>query len=322
MKTLLEELYESLSASQREVVAFDWEHTHPVLGLLRRRVENDWRITKPRIASTFYTRQQQSLIEEIFFGLLDPAWHDRIRFALSEDSSGYGHNQSLAVFGAPGETPLEIVITTRHMTLRYNTDSAEACAFGGPIFYAHEGPSKNALDPATNVFWPQAVQANQVLASLSAPLREQALVAGTLPREGEIALADSPHAAEGVAIGDMPATSQELAAEMLQMLLAPFREGDRHRVHECLRAQGGLAACRLAFYPSGNQLQEAYRCWRLQGPAFLWYFRGTPHIHVWVHVASDPHVPTNAANSYDLLGWRFPNSKFGRQKQASATGPS
>ena len=38
---------------------------------------------------------------------------------------------------------------------------------------------------------------------------------------------------------------------------------------------------------------QVWDCWRLEGPSFVWYFRGTPHVHVWVNVADDPSVPTN-----------------------------
>lgn len=27
--------------------------------------------------------------------------------------------------------------------------------------------------------------------------------------------------------------------------------------------------------------------WRLEGPAFVWHWRGAPHVHVWVNVADD-----------------------------------
>jgi hypothetical protein len=32
---------------------------------------------------------------------------------------------------------------------------------------------------------------------------------------------------------------------------------------------------------------------RLEGP-FVWYFRGYPHVHVWVNVADDASVKLNA----------------------------
>ena len=34
--------------------------------------------------------------------------------------------------------------------------------------------------------------------------------------------------------------------------------------------------------------------WRLEGPSFVWFFRGTPHVHVWVNIASDAGVKLNA----------------------------
>ena len=34
--------------------------------------------------------------------------------------------------------------------------------------------------------------------------------------------------------------------------------------------------------------------WRLEGPSFVWYFRGMPHVHVWVNVADDPSVELNS----------------------------
>ena len=34
--------------------------------------------------------------------------------------------------------------------------------------------------------------------------------------------------------------------------------------------------------------------WRIEGPSFVWYFRGTPHVHVWVNVADDPKVKLNS----------------------------
>ena len=36
--------------------------------------------------------------------------------------------------------------------------------------------------------------------------------------------------------------------------------------------------------------------WRVEGPAFVWHFRGAPHVHVWVNVAhrgpGDPVIRT------------------------------
>jgi hypothetical protein len=34
--------------------------------------------------------------------------------------------------------------------------------------------------------------------------------------------------------------------------------------------------------------------WRIEGPSFVWYYRGCPHVHVWVNVADDAGVKLNA----------------------------
>jgi hypothetical protein len=34
--------------------------------------------------------------------------------------------------------------------------------------------------------------------------------------------------------------------------------------------------------------------WRLEGPSFVWNFRGKPHVHIWINVADDPKVELNA----------------------------
>ena len=60
-------------------------------------------------------------------------------------------------------------------------------------------------------------------------------------------------------------------------------------------AQGGLDRCALAFYTDEDLGQDrVWDNWRLEGPALVWYFRGAPHVHVWVHVSDDPQVKLNA----------------------------
>ena len=51
----------------------------------------------------------------------------------------------------------------------------------------------------------------------------------------------------------------------------------------------------LAFYKEGDIGDDGeWDNWRLEGPSFVWYFRGKPHVHVWVNVADDPTMKTNA----------------------------
>ena len=82
---------------------------------------------------------------------------------------------------------------------------------------------------------------------------------------------------------------------MLLALVEPYRKEDQEEALECLKRQGGLTKCNLAFYKEGDIGNDGeWDNWRLEGPAFVWYFRGYPHVHVWVNVAGDPFIPLNA----------------------------
>ena len=48
-------LYDSLSDLQRQAICFDWEYLDPNRGLLRTRISNNWRITRPSVKSDFFT---------------------------------------------------------------------------------------------------------------------------------------------------------------------------------------------------------------------------------------------------------------------------
>ena len=73
------------------------------------------------------------------------------------------------------------------------------------------------------------------------------------------------------------------------------RVEDRDEALDCLKKQGGLEACTLTFYSDEDLGDDGvWDNWRLEGPSFVWYFRGTPHVHVWVNVADSADIPANA----------------------------
>jgi hypothetical protein len=66
-------------------------------------------------------------------------------------------------------------------------------------------------------------------------------------------------------------------------------------VNACLKKHGGLDACSLAFYAAGDIGDDSvWDNWRLEGPSFVFYFRGSPHVHMWVNIGSDTAVKLNA----------------------------
>jgi hypothetical protein len=93
----------------------------------------------------------------------------------------------------------------------------------------------------------------------------------------------------------MSSDQKEHLQQVMEKLVEPYRQSDRDEVTQCLKKQGGLDACRLAYYAQGDIGKDGvWDNWRIEGPSFVWHYRGAPHVHVWVNVADDPKVKLNA----------------------------
>jgi hypothetical protein len=293
-ETLAGELHASLTADQRKQVCFPWNYQHPKYGLLRTRVANNWQASEPEIASDFFTTTQQSMIRKIFEGIISPKWQPQFDKQLEDDCGGFGYSQSVALLGEPGSGNFQFLLSGRHMTLRCDGDSADHVAFGGPIFYGHDtGNFHEEPTHPGNVFWPQAVAANKVYELLDRHQQEASIVRRS-PKESAIQFhgkTDRP----GLSVADLTDEQKKELGNVLKLLLEPFRPSDQAEIDHCLASQGGIDACRLVYYKDKDLGNDGvWDNWRLEGPAFVWHFRGAPHVHVWVNIADSPQVPTNA----------------------------
>src|SRR4029078_13071437 len=105
---------------------------------------------------------------------------------------------------------------------------------------------------------------------------------------------------DGLAVREVASDQKEHLQAVLKLLLEPFRQSDQDEVVRCLKVQGGLDACHLAFYKEGDLGNDGiWDNWRLEGPSFVWYLRGKPHVNGAVHVADSPDVKLN---SYQTSG--------------------
>lgn len=293
-ESLVKVLYEKLSDDQRKGVCFDWNYNDTDRGLLRTRVANNWHITKPVLKSDYFTGEQRDLVRKIFEGIVDPDWVSKFDKQLEDDAGGFGEDQNIAIFGKPGDGDFEFVITGRHMTLRCDGNSAEGVAFGGPIFYGHAPNGDEDADHKGNVFWPQALEANKVYTMLDGKQRKQAEVAKT-PREQDSGFRGKGAQFLGIPVTDLAGDQRDQLQRTLETLLAPFRQSDRAEATQCLKTQGGLEACYLSFFTDADIGKDRiWDNWRLEGPSFVWHFRGSPHVHVWVNVADRPDIKLNA----------------------------
>lgn len=289
-ESLTKVLYDTLSPKQRETICFDWDHTEKGRGLLRTHVSANWDITDEYVNSEFYTDEQREIVRHIFEGIIQPEWHERIDKQLDDDSDGFGEQNSIAIFGEPGSEQCEFVLTGRHMTLRADGAYSDGRAFGGPIFYGHaaEAFDEEAHHPG-NVFWSQAQAANKLYQMLDGEQQQAALVRKGMPGERDIAFEGAEGKFQGIPVGQLASDQQEHMQQVLAKLIEPYRSEAQREAMDCLTTQGGLQACHLAYYAQDDIGGDGvWDNWRLEGPSFVWHYRGAPHVHVWVNVADKP----------------------------------
>jgi hypothetical protein len=283
-ETLVTTLFNSLTAEQKQAVTFPFDHP------LRSKVDANWFIT-PKQIGKFYTSDQQAMIEEIFRGLHNPEFIDKVMRHLEDDARGL-KNYSIALFGTPGSGKFEFVLTGRHCTVRCDGDSVDGAAFGGPVFYGHQaGPSgtENPDHPG-NVYWYQALRANEVFKALDGKQREKVLLGDPRAEKGNSTV-ELRKAGEipGLPVSDMSKDQIGLVDKVLRDLLLPYRKKDTDEAMRFIKSNGGARALTMSFYKNldlGND--GLWDVWQLESPTMIWYFRGHPHVHTWVNIRERP----------------------------------
>jgi len=280
-ETAVARFYKTITPEQRKMICFPFDHP------LRSKVGNNWAIVKPEISDL--TTEQQALCQEIMKGLCSEDGYERFMKQMEDDAGGFD-NYHVAVFGEPGtEKPFEWVLTGRHDTLRADGNSVEGAAFGGPIFYGHAADGHNNEDAkhTNNVWWYQADQANKIFKTLDEKQKAQSLIAKAEPDEPKSTqLKGDRLASTGLAVAELDGQQKAMVRQLLEMMLRPFRACDADEVRECLEANSGVDKLRLTFFKEGDIGNDGvWDIWKLEGPAFSWYFRGSPHVHTWLNVA-------------------------------------
>jgi hypothetical protein len=296
-ETAVKALFDKLDSEQRKRICFPWDHKDPKRGLLRTHVSNNWQITPQTIDSDFFTKEQRGICYDIFKALFNPEWVKRIEKQLKDDTNQrpWGAAQSIALFGTPGSPKFELVMTGRHMTVRADGNSEAHVALGGPIFHGHaaSGFDEKVGHPG-NIFWHQALVANKLYQMLDGKQRKVALI-DNMPAESDVPFQGAKAKLPGIPGGELTSDQKGQLEKVLQSLIEPYRKEDQDEIMACMKKQGGLDKCALAFYKEGDLGNDGeWDNWRLEGPSFVWYFRGTPHVHIWINVADDPSPVLNA----------------------------
>lgn len=272
-ETAVTELYKTLTDKQKSAICFGFNHN------LRNKINANWNITKPEIGDDFYTDKQRTLIDQVVRGITSKDGYETIIHQMNDDAGGM-HTYSVAIFGEPGSSDFEFELTGRHLTLRADGNSVDKAAFGGPIVYGH-----GIEEPEDNLYYSQTKQTNEVFKALDADQMVKALVKTKAPKETAIAIKGDGGKFEGIAVSELKSDQKQLVEKTLGVLLSPYRQEDRDEVMEIVKESGGMDKLHMAFYQQGDlQSDKIWDMWRVEGPSFVWHFRGAPHVHAYINI--------------------------------------
>lgn len=273
-ETVAAELYKSLSADQKKQVCFDFDHD------LRKKINANWHITKHKIDDAFYTKEQRAMAQEICRKVMSEDGYQRLLKQTEYDDGGLGA-YSMAMFGTPESGKFQWTLTGRHLTLRADGDSVDKAAFGGPLVYGH-----GEEDPKENLYHYQTKQTNEVFKALDAKQSKQALLSNA-PGEAAVQIQGTGGKFPGISVGELSSDQQKLVESTLKVLLAPYRQEDAEEVMSLVKADGGVGKLNMAFYQTGDLNKDSeWDIWRVEGPSFVWHFRGAPHVHAYINIAA------------------------------------
>ena len=281
-ETLVKTLYDSLSPRQRDNVCFDFNHR------LRHEIDNNWFIVRKHRIGDSYTKDQQAMIREIFLKMHSDEYADEVMRQVIDDSGRGGFEEcSVALFGQPNTGKFQFVLTGRHTTRRCDGDSVEGTAFGGPIFYGHAAESfyEKPHHPG-NVYWFQAKRANAAFDMMDGKQRKLALLGDSRGENGPktIELTGKKNGLAGIPMSELSSDQKDEVRNVLDDLLLPFREADRKESLKLIE-KSGFDHLHLSFYKNEDVGNDGvWDVFQIEGPHMIWYFRGDPHIHSWVHI--------------------------------------
>ncbi len=269
----VKELHASLSDSQKKVLCLPLNHKK------RSQISPNWNITEPTLGEDFYSKAQRELASRVLKSLCSEDGYKRFLKQMDDDSGGID-DYSMAFFGEPGSDGFQWEFTGRHVTLRADGDRNDRLAFGGPIVYGH-GEEGKASD---NLFFYQTKQVNKVFGALEGKQRQQAMIAKA-PREADVRIQGDKGRFRGIQVGQLSADQKALVTDSLRVLMAPFRAEDIQEAMWVLLENGGIDKLHMAFSSEGDlQNDKTWDVWRIEGPSFVWNFRGAPHVHAYLNI--------------------------------------
>ncbi len=280
------QFYKSLSEEQHGKICLPINHPK------RQFVSNWWYIHPEERLHTFYTKEQQDLVRQIFGSLHHPEHREKMTWQVQKDLMGDIKNTpSVGFFGTPQDKNFEFIYTGHHVTRRCNAQTDKGLGFGGaPIFYGNFAKAfKESKDHEGNPFWYQGLIFNEFVSALDGKQQEKILV-GREPRDEEPASVIQKRKTDlpGLSCADLSKDQQAKLLETMRRMLVCFRADDVaatiKNIEDRKLVDRLFVSCYGGAYDIGND--KVWDTWQIEGPEMVWYFRGMPHIHAYFHLVA------------------------------------
>ena len=280
------QFYKSLSDEQRSKIVLPVDHPK------RQFVSNWWYICPEQRLHTFYTKDQQDLVKQIFESLHAPEFREKMNWQVQKDLMGQIKNTpSVGFFGTPADENFEFIYTGHHVTRRCNAHTDKGMGFHGePIFYGNFAKAfRETKDHEGNPFWYQGLLFNQFYNILDRKQREKALV-GLEPRDENPATVIKKRKSDlpGLNGADLTKDQQTKLLDIMRRMLACFRSDDVDATMKTITDRNLIEKLFISCYGGAFDIgsDKVWDTWQIEGPDMVWYFRGMPHIHGYFHLAA------------------------------------
>lgn len=288
-RTLLRRVFEALPETERAAALVPFDHP------LRHYFNRGLNLGGVRVGATTLGWDARRDLAALAQASLSETGRERIFGQGLLTVSGVNFTQLLFCGDPRGNGPCQAILSAVHLNLRLGGQTPEGAAFGGPQVYGDQrGDHRDGLPG--NVFRHQMEQAHRLLASLSRAERAAVRVARA-PPQVNVGLQGLDGHFEGVAVGHLSSTQRALARAAVDSIFATYSAADAAAAWRCLDRNGGIDALRFADYDVDYDETDRHfgdapsQIFRFEGPAAVLHFRGHPHVHAFVNVASDADAP-------------------------------
>ena len=280
------QFYKSLTAEQHGKICLPVDHPK------RRFVSNWWYVCPDQRLHTFFSKEQQDLVRQIFESLHHPEHREKMSWQVQKDLMGDINNTpSVGFFGTPRDKSFEFIYTGHHVTRRCNAHTDKGLGFGGaPIFYGNFAKAfRESKDHEGNPFWYQGLIFNEFVSALDGKQQEKILV-GREPRDESPATVILKRKTDlpGLSGADLKKDQQAKLLETMRRMLVCFRPDDVAATMKTIQDKKLVERLFISCYGGAYDIgsDRVWDTWQIEGPEMVWYFRGAPHIHGYFHLAA------------------------------------